>query len=103
VLVLPSLDEGFGLPVLEAMTLGVPVVASRRGSLPEVLGDAGQLVDADDTQGFADAIARVLNDRAFAAGCAARGVERARQFRWDHAAQQTLALYQRAIEHRRCA
>ena len=103
VLVLPSLDEGFGLPVLEAMTIGVPVVASRRGSLPEVLGDAGQLVDAGNTQGFADAIERVLNDRDFAAACAARGVERARQFRWDRAAQQTHAMYQRAIEHRRCA
>jgi glycosyltransferase involved in cell wall biosynthesis len=103
VLVLPSLDEGFGLPVLEAMTLGVPVVASRRGSLPEVLGDAGQLVDADNAQGFADAIGRVLNDRDFAAACAARGIERARQFRWDRAAQQTYALYQQAIEHRRCA
>ncbi len=103
VLVMPSLDEGFGLPVLEAMTLGVPVVASRRGSLPEVVGDAGQLVDADDTQGFADAIGRVLNDRDFAAGCAARGIARARQFRWDRAAEQTRALYQRAIEHRRCA
>jgi glycosyltransferase involved in cell wall biosynthesis len=103
VLVLPSLDEGFGLPVLEAMTLGVPVVASRRGSLPEVLGDAGQLVDAGDAQGFADAIGRVLSDRDFAADCAARGIARARQFRWDRAAQQTMALYQRAIEHRRCA
>jgi glycosyltransferase involved in cell wall biosynthesis len=103
VLVMPSLDEGFGLPVLEAMTLGVPVVASRRGSLPEVLGDAGQLVDAGDVTGLAGAIERVLHDSAFAATCAARGVERARQFRWEHAAQQTRELYRRAIEHRRCA
>ena len=103
VLVLPSLDEGFGLPVLEAMTLGVPVVASRRGSLPEVLGDAGQLVDANDPQGFAEAIDRVLRDRSFAAACAARGIERSRQFRWDRAARQTYAVYQQAIAHRRCA
>ena len=103
VLVLPSLDEGFGLPVLEAMTLGVPVVASRRGSLPEVLGDAGQLVDANDTQGFAEAIDRVLRDRSFAAACAARGVDRSRQFRWDRAARQTYEVYQQAIAHRRCA
>ena len=102
VLVVPSLDEGFGLPVLEAMTLGVPVVASRRGSLPEVLGDAGQLVDADDPQGFSDAIDRVLSDTAFAAACAAKGIERSRQYRWDRAAQQTYDLYQRAIERRRC-
>jgi len=103
VLVLPSLDEGFGLPVLEAMTLGVPVVASRRGSLPEVLGDAGQLVDATDTQGFAEAIDRVLGDDGFAAACAARGIERSRQFRWDRAARQTYEVYQQAIAHRRCA
>ena len=103
VLVLPSLDEGFGLPVLEAMTLGVPVVASRRGSLPEVLGDAGQLVDAADTQGFAAAIDRVLRDTNFAAACAAKGIARSRQFRWDRAARQTYEAYQHAIAHRRCA
>jgi len=104
VLVLPSLDEGFGLPVLEAMTLGVPVVASRRGSLPEVLGDAGQLVEADDAQGFADAIDRVLRDARFAAACAAAGTERARQFTWTRAAQQTFTLYEHAISHRKkCA
>jgi len=102
-LVLPSLDEGFGLPVLEAMTLGVPVVASRRGSLPEVLGDAGQLVDATDVQGFADAIDRVLRDSAFAAECGAKGVERSQQYRWERAAEHTCALYQRAVAHRRCA
>jgi glycosyltransferase involved in cell wall biosynthesis len=103
VLVMPSLDEGFGLPVLEAMTLGVPVVASRRGSLPEVLGDAGQLVDAEDVQGFADAIDRVLSDRAFAAACAAKGVARSTHFSWTRAAQLTHGLYERAIAHRRCA
>ena len=104
VLVLPSLDEGFGLPVLEAMTLGVPVVASRRGSLPEVLGAAGQLVDAQDAKGFADAIDRVLRDGKFAADCVARGIERSRQFSWARAARQTFALYEQAIAHRqRCA
>ncbi len=104
VLVLPSLDEGFGLPVLEAMTAGVPVVASNRGSLPEVLGDAGQLVDAEDARGFAAAIDRVIHDAPFAARCAARGVERSREFRWDRAAQRTFALYEQAIAHRRkCA
>ena len=102
-LVLPSLDEGFGLPVLEAMTLGVPVVASRRGSLPEVLADAGQLVEADDAQGLADAIEHVVHDPTFAAACAANGVERSRQFSWTHAAEQTYALYERAIANRRCA
>ena len=103
VLVVPSLDEGFGLPVLEAMTLGVPVVASNRGSLPEVLGDAGPIVDADDPQALTDAIERVLSDSAFAAACAMKGIERSRQYRWDRAARQTYDVYEHAIEHKRCA
>ena len=103
VLVVPSLDEGFGLPVLEAMTLGVPVVVSNRGSLPEVLGDAGPIVDATDPHALGAAIERVVRDRAFAAACAANGIARSQQYRWDRAAQQTYALYERAIEHRRCA
>jgi glycosyltransferase involved in cell wall biosynthesis len=102
VLVLPSLDEGFGLPVLEAMTLGVPVVTSNRGSLPEVVGDAGPLVEADDSRALADAIARVLRDDAFASACVSKGLARAREYRWDRAAQQTYAVYQQAIA-RRCA
>jgi glycosyltransferase involved in cell wall biosynthesis len=102
VLVLPSLDEGFGLPVLEAMTLGVPVVTSNRGSLPEVAGDAGSLVDAGDAAALANAIERVLRDDAFAAACAARGIERSRAYRWDRAAQRTYAVYEQAIA-RRCA
>jgi glycosyltransferase involved in cell wall biosynthesis len=102
VVVLPSLDEGFGLPVLEAMTLGVPVVTSNRGSLPEVVGDAGPLVDAGDSAAFADAIARVLRDDAFASACVSKGLERSRAYRWDLAAQRTYAVYQQAIA-RRCA
>jgi len=102
VLVLPSLDEGFGLPVLEAMTLGVPVVASNRGSLPEVLGDAGPLVDAADSAALSDAIARVLRDDTFASACVSTGIARSRMYRWDVAAQRTYAVYQQAIA-RRCA
>jgi glycosyltransferase involved in cell wall biosynthesis len=102
VLVLPSLDEGFGLPVLEAMTLGVPVVTSNRGSLPEVVGGAGPLVDADDSAALADAIDRVLRDDAFASACAEKGIARSRAYRWDHAAQRTYTVYQQAIA-RRCA
>jgi glycosyltransferase involved in cell wall biosynthesis len=102
VLVLPSLDEGFGLPVLEAMTLGVPVVTSDRGSLPEVVGGAGPVVDAGDSAALADAIARVLFDDTFAAACASKGIVRSRAYRWDRAAQRTYAVYQQAIA-RRCA
>ena len=102
VLVLPSLDEGFGLPLLEAMTVGVPVVASNRGSLPEVVGGAGPLVDANDSQELAGAIERILHDGAFASDCVAKGFERARAYRWDRAAQRTYKVYQQAIATR-CA
>src|SRR5204863_774441 len=63
-LVQPSFAEGFGIPVLEAMTLGVPVVAANRGALPEVLGDVGSLVDADAPEELASAIGRLLDDSA---------------------------------------
>jgi glycosyltransferase involved in cell wall biosynthesis len=86
VLVMPSLDEGFGLPVLEAMAAGVPVVASNRGSLPEVLGDAGALVDARDPQALAAAILQALEDDVYARTCAERGLERAKSFSWPRTA-----------------
>jgi len=102
-LVQPSFEEGFGIPVLEAMTVGVPVVAADRGALPEVLGDAGPLVDPERPDAIAHAIARVLGDAAFAAACTAKGLARARAFRWDRTARQVYEAYQHAIEHRRCA
>src|SRR5205807_2662179 len=82
-LVQPSFEEGFGLTVLEAMTLGVPVVAANRGALPELVGDAGPLVDPDTPEEMASAIGRLLDDEAFAAACASKGPIRARHFRWD--------------------
>jgi glycosyltransferase involved in cell wall biosynthesis len=103
VVVQPSFEEGFGMPVLEAMTLGVPVVAANRGALPEVLGDAGLLVDPEQPAAIAAAMARVLFDAQFAAACTARGLARARHFRWDRTAGQVYDVYRRAIEHRRCA
>jgi glycosyltransferase involved in cell wall biosynthesis len=102
-LVLPSFEEGFGITVLEAMTLGVPVVAADRGALPELLGDAGLLVDPERPVAIADAVSRLLGDAALAAACAARGLARAREFRWDRTARQVYGVYQQAIEHRRCA
>jgi glycosyltransferase involved in cell wall biosynthesis len=102
-LVQPSFEEGFGFPVLEAMTIGVPVVAANRGALPEVLGDAGLLVDPDDPDEIAGAIDRMLNDQTLAESCALRGVVRARQFDWAHTARQVYAAYQLAIRHRQCA
>jgi glycosyltransferase involved in cell wall biosynthesis len=100
-LVMPSFDEGFGIPVLEAMTLGVPVVASNRGALPEVLGDAGALVDPDEPAEMAGAIARLLEDNSYASACAAKGVLRAQQFNWTRTARLVHDAYRQAIEDRR--
>jgi alpha-1,3-rhamnosyl/mannosyltransferase len=102
-LVLPSFDEGFGLPVLEAMAMGVPVVAANRGALPEVIGTAGPLIDPDDPEELAAAIEHLLTDEAFAAECVSRGLARAREFRWDATAERVVDVYRAAIEHRRCA
>ena len=97
----PSLDEGFGMPVLEAMTIGVPVVASNRGALPEVLGDAGLLVDPCDEDGLAGAMDRMLNDRPFAERCVDRGFHRAATYTWSSSAVGLLRAYGEAIARRR--
>jgi glycosyltransferase involved in cell wall biosynthesis len=97
VLVQPSFEEGFGLPVLEAMTLGVPVVAANRGALPEVLGDAGALVDPERPSDLADAIAALIGGASYAAECAGRGRARAGLFRWDRTAATVYSMYLQAI------
>jgi glycosyltransferase involved in cell wall biosynthesis len=99
-LVQPSFEEGFGLPVLEAMTVGVPVVAANRGALPEVLGNAGLLVDPENVTGFADAIDSIVNDPVAATSSTARGFERARLFSWDRTAVTALAAYKAALARR---
>ena len=100
VLVLPSLDEGFGLPALEAMTVGVPVVASNRGALPEVVGDAGLLVEPDDAAGIAASIERVLSDVALRRRMSADGICRARDYNWDWSARALYAAYATAVRER---
>jgi alpha-1,3-rhamnosyl/mannosyltransferase len=92
-LVLPSHLEGFGIPVLEAMTVGVPVIVSNRGALPEVGGDAAQIVEPEDLPGLADAMRRYLEDPAAAARAIARGFERARRYSWDASAGTLIDLY----------
>ena len=98
VLVQPSFDEGFGFPVLEAMTVGVPVIAANRGALPEVLGDAGILVEPDDPDHIASAMHQMLTDDLVASACASKGVVRSRRFDWQHTARGVYAAYQLAIE-----
>jgi glycosyltransferase involved in cell wall biosynthesis len=100
-LVIPSLEEGFGIPALEAMAAGVPVIASRRGALPEVVGDAGTLVDALDDVAFAAAIDAVLADPARRRAHADAGVARARQFTWKESAVRVLAAYRTSLERTR--
>lgn len=92
--VFPSRYEGFGLPVLEALACGAPLVTSNTSSLPELLGDAGFAVDPDDVQGLAGAILSCLVDEPLAAELRRRGPEQAARFSWAQTARETLAVYQ---------
>lgn len=94
-LVYPSFGEGFGLPVLEAMACGCPVVTSDRSSLPEVGGDAALYASPEDPAAIADRLLRLLRDPALAGALAARGTARAASFTWRRTAEETLAVYER--------
>jgi glycosyltransferase involved in cell wall biosynthesis len=93
-LVFPSRDEGFGLPLLEAMASGVPVVATRAGALPEIAGDAAILVEPGNPAALAGGIERALADRE---RLVAAGLDRAKQFSWAEAAERTLAVYRELV------
>ena len=93
VFALPSRYEGFGLPVLEAMACGTPVVCGNRSSLPEVAGDAALLVDPDRPEELAQALVRVLTDTGLRACLKEKGLFRARTFTWARTAEQTLRAY----------
>jgi len=92
--VFPSLEEGFGLPPLEAMACGTPVVASNTSSMPEVLGDAALLVSPTDTDALTEAMTTVLTTPALAEQLAQRGLAHSQRFSWEKTARQTLAVYE---------
>lgn len=94
VFVYPSHYEGFGLPVLEAMTLGAPVVTANTSSLPEVAGDAALLVDPTSSEAIASAMLQIIDDRTLRETLIAKGRSRARLFSWQRTAMETLAIYQ---------
>lgn len=96
-LVYPSLYEGFGLPPLEAMACGVPVIASGRASLPEVVGDAGLVVEPLDTGSIARNMRAVIEDAALHASLSRAGRERAQMFTWRRFAHETIAVYKKVI------
>ncbi len=92
----PSLFEGFGLPPLEAMACGTPVLTSNRSSLPEIVGEAAWMTDPEDVTAMAEGMQRLLRDTPFREGLAVRGLERARLFSWERTADLTLKAYQAA-------
>ena len=96
-LVYPSFYEGFGLPVLEAMASGIPVITSDQASLPEVAGDAGIMVDPRDGDALRDAMQRLIEDEAEARRRSDLGLAQAAKFTWRACAEKTLAVYRRAL------
>lgn len=98
--VFPSLYEGFGLPVLEAMACGTPVITSNTSSLPEVAGDAALLVDPYNVEEIAAAMRHVLEDSALANDLRERGLEHAKKFSWEKTARQTISVYEKVLGKR---
>jgi glycosyltransferase involved in cell wall biosynthesis len=92
--VFPSLYEGFGIPPLEALACGTPVIASDASSLPEVVGEAGLMIEATNVEALADAMKGVLEDNALREDMIAKGLKQARQFTWEKAATKLLNLYE---------
>ncbi|MFQ5796088.1 MAG: glycosyltransferase family 4 protein, partial [Candidatus Bipolaricaulia bacterium] len=101
VFVHPSTLESFGLPVLEAMACGAPVIGSNRCSVPEIIGDAGLIVDPDDIEELAKAIYRVLTDQELRERLIQKGYERVKMFTWEKAAEEMLKVFKEIYQERR--
>ncbi|MFQ5399453.1 MAG: glycosyltransferase family 4 protein [Anaerolineae bacterium] len=97
-LVFPSVYEGFGMPVVEAMACGTPVIASNASSVPEAAGEAALLFDPQDVAGLADRMAAVLHDPGLATTMGEDGLEQAAQFSWEQAGAETAAVYRQALQ-----
>ena len=95
----PSLFEGFGLPVVEAFAAGCPVITSNRSSLPEVAGDAAQLVDPTDTRAIAEALQGICSDDGLAEELRKKGKKRASRLRWEQCASEVAAIYRKMLGH----
>jgi glycosyltransferase involved in cell wall biosynthesis len=89
--------EGFGIPALEAMACGVPVVVSNATSLPEIVGEDGMMIEPLDVDAWRDTIAGLLENKQLRADLASRGLARAAGFSWDHTAEQTVMSYRAAL------
>jgi len=98
--VFPSFYEGFGLPPLEAMACGCPVVVSNAAALPEACGDAAIYVDPNDTQGIAAGMQRALSDETLRRGLIERGLRRAKNFTWEKTARETLEVFDEVMGDR---
>jgi len=99
--VFPSLYEGFGLPILESMACGTPVVSSNAASLPEVVGRAGILVNPHDADEMAGTMYRILSDKSLAQDLIKKGLKQSKRFSWVQTAKETLAIYEKAVPSRK--
>ncbi|RMF79830.1 MAG: glycosyltransferase family 1 protein [Chloroflexi bacterium] len=97
-LVFPSLYEGFGFPVLEAMSCGTPVIASHTSSLPELVGDAGLLVDPFDVDAIADAMTQIADDDVLRQSLREKGLAQIKKFTWQRTAQQTWKALEETVD-----
>ena len=96
-MVFPSLYEGFGMPPLEAMLFECPVICSDAASLPEIVGDAAELVDPLDVQAIADGIWRVLSNKDYRASLIEKGAQQALRFSWDRSAEKMIQIYKETL------